>query len=170
MRFRRVSNGYSSVPSKAQISEGGGFGLIREKQLAATGRDFMKLCCAHDLRQMRDVAAVRQYVAAPGLGPQSRELRVPDENGRASRGVRAVLEIVHAAVQQQRGASGIEKNGRKRIILAVQNQLTGRGIEESIGEQAGPKIRVEFNERQTAGMEKHHHHQSNRHKSAAPLQ
>src|SRR5260370_4544742 len=139
MRFRRVSNGYSSVPSKAQISEGGGFGLIREKQLAATGRDFMKLCCAHDLCQMRDVAAIRQYVAAPGLGPQFRELRVPDEDGRASRGVRAALEIVAPAVQQQRGPSGVVKNGRKRIILAVENQLTSGGIEERLGERGGPK-------------------------------
>src|SRR5260370_37511091 len=110
----------------------------------------MKLCCAHDLCQMRDVAAVRQYVTAPGLGPQFRELRVLDEDGRASRGVRAVLEIVHAAVQQQRGASGKEKNGRKRIILAVQNQLTGPGIEESIGERARPKIQAQVTERQTA--------------------
>src|SRR5260370_37911309 len=94
MRFRRVSNAYSSVPSKAQISEGGGLRLIREKQLAATGRDFMKLCCAHDLYQMRDVAAIRQYVAAPGLGPQLRELRVPDEDGRASRVVEAVSQMV----------------------------------------------------------------------------
>src|SRR5260370_30616239 len=152
MRFRRVWNAYSAVPSKAQISEGGGLRLIREKQLAATGRDFMKLCCAHDLCQMRDVAAVRQYVAAPGLGPQFRELRVPDEDGRASRGVRAVLEIVAPAVQQQRRAPGIEKNERTSIILTVENQLTRRVIEESIGERAGPKVRVEFNSRQTTRM------------------
>src|ERR1700682_6728453 len=101
---------------------------------------------------MSNIIAVRQHIAALRFRPQFRELRIPDEYLRASRCIRTILEIVHPAVQQQRRAPGVEKNRRKRIILAVQNQLTSRGIEERLRERPRPEVWVELNERQQGGM------------------
>src|SRR5712675_507987 len=107
-----------------------------------------------NLCQMAHIIGVGQHVAARRLGPHVRELRISDENRWASRSVGAVLQIVSAAIQQQRRAAGIEKDRRKRIILAVENELTGRGIEERFGERPRSKIRIEFYERQAAGVKK----------------
>src|SRR5712671_6326392 len=107
-----------------------------------------------NLGQMAHIIGVGQHVAAHRLGPQIRELRVSDKYRRASRSVGPVLQIVSAAIQQQRGAAGVEKDGRKRIIFAVENELTRRGIEEPFGEWPRSKIRIEFYERQAAGVKK----------------
>src|SRR6267378_6857503 len=108
----------------------------------------------NNLGQMTHIIGVGQHVAARRLGPQIRELHVSDENRWASRSVGGVLQIVSAAIQQQRGAAGVEKNGREGIILAVENELTRRGSEECFGEWPRSKIRIEFNERQAAGVKK----------------
>src|SRR5712672_1257019 len=114
----------------------------------------MQRRCSDNLGQMAHIIGVGQHVATSRLGPQICELRVPDENRWASRSVGAVLQIVSAAIQQQRGAAGVEKDGRKRIIFTVENELTSRGIEERFGERPRPKIWIEFYERQAAGVKK----------------
>src|ERR1700686_3441562 len=84
--------------------------------------------------------------------PERLELRVIDKNGRTARRIRAVFQIVAAAIPEQGGTPGVEKHRGKCVIFAVDDQLSVRCAQERLGQASRGKVRVEDNERQAAGM------------------
>src|SRR5579859_8203063 len=102
----------------------------------------MELCGIDERAEMRDSVAVGKDITA-GIGrPLQEKLAVIDKDVRASRGVRAIFEIIDAAIPEQRRAIRIKKDGGKTVVLAIQNQLARGSAKQSFGKRTRRKIRI----------------------------
>jgi hypothetical protein len=108
---------------------------------------------------MSDAIAIGEDVTA-GIGePLRKKLAVIDEDVRASGSVGAILKIIYAAVPEERGAVCVKEDGRKAVILAIENQLAGRGAKQSFCKRTRRKIRIKDDKCVARGVEEQNHHE-----------
>ena len=88
----------------------------------------------------------RKREGSSGLAPVHIDTnsRIVNEYAGRPRRVRAILEVIVAAVEQQCRATGIKENGRKSVVRIGFDQLSGRTVLQSF-EPEGRSPRYESN-------------------------
>ena len=103
-------------------------------------------------------------VDAPGAGPDLRELRVVEKDGRRVGKERAVPEAIDAAVEDVDLLAGVEADGGGVGVFTVHEDFVA-GLEKRLeggGELLGAKDWVENTERDVGALDEHDHHRGER--------
>src|SRR5260370_39404669 len=113
---------------------------------------------SHRRAQRLEARLVRDQIETRCSTPQTGELSVVDKDARRIRRIRAVFQVVAAAIEQQCGAICIEEDGRISVVLSINDELSGSRVLQGLRQGTGREIWVEYDKRATAGVTKQHHH------------
>src|SRR5258708_706886 len=113
---------------------------------------------SHRRAQRLEARLVRDQIETRCSTPQTGELSVVDKDARRIRRIRAVFQVVAAAIEQQCGAICIEEDGRIRVVLSINDELAGRRVLQRLRQRTRRKIWIEYHERAAAGMTEQYHH------------
>jgi len=106
----------------------------------------------HEFFDVRELFILDSEIMQLGAIPKVDEVFVVNENGWRIRRVGAVFKIRFLAVQDQSGFSRIEKDRRKSIVRAVDDEGAFRRAVQSFRERPRREKRIENNQRQSRGM------------------
>src|SRR5271165_1661922 len=71
-----------------------------------------------------------QQIVTVRLIPAAQKFVVVDEDIQRAGCVGSIFQVGLAAIQQQRGAVGVEEYRGKRVVSVILNQLTGRSFDQ----------------------------------------
>lgn len=159
LRCGQPRNRFRSAARSGWFAAGDCNRTIRQNDLAAARRHQIKMFSAHQGFQLRDHILAGHDVAALRLKPEILELRIVDKHIGRVWSSSAVFQIVKAAVAQQRGAVGIEKDGRKRVVVVVNDQRSLGRFQNCLGQRPRRQIGIEGGHGQAGRVEEQYHHQ-----------
>ena len=132
--------------------------MIREQDFAAALGDYVEVRGTHESLQAGEAGLGADQIEALLGRPQSCEFCVVNENVGGTGGVRTVFEIQDAAVQEERGAIGVEEDRRCRVVVALDDQSAFGQFQQHIGNWARRKIGIEHDHSHASCVEKQNHH------------
>src|SRR5260370_35434283 len=100
--------------------------IVCQKDLASARSHDVEKILPEEVLHSRPCGGIGYQVVPSRARPELMQVRVSAEHWGSGRRVRSILEVFEAAVEKQRSAVSIEKDGRKRVIVLIDNQLALR--------------------------------------------
>ena len=133
--------------------------MIRQQHLAAACFHNLKIFPSQKSFKSGKLIRFCNQIVTPRFDPQHLQLGVVDKYVRDDGCVRAVFQVAPPPIQEQFLPAGIERHGRKRVVMAIRDDFAGRALQNQVRHIPRREQRIEADERQPGALKKNDHHQ-----------
>src|SRR6266852_3817686 len=135
-------------------------GTIGQQHFAAACGDDLKISPAKQIVEPRQLVGLCNEVIALWLKPKFFQPAIVDKHVRHTWRRRSIFQIVELAVQEQRVLIRVENEGRKCVVVVINDEFSRGRRTEGLRERTRREVRIEDDEREPGGVKKQNHHYS----------